>query len=183
MILNLVVLGFILSLDNFRSSLTLGLIRFRWRHAALIALVFGFFDAIAPLAGIILGHYASQQIGGPVSDVVGPLVLGLFGVYLIVQFLRGRESGGETDYRFIVFGLPIPLSLDNVVAGVGLGLVGVSPVVPAVLFGSITAVMSFIGLEIGKRIAHIIPSRIRWELVAGIALIIESIVFGLGLLG
>ena len=182
MILNLLVLGFFLSLDNFRTSVLLGPLGFRWRRAAEISAVFGFFDGLAPLVGILLGDYVSRQIGGPISDIVGPTVLGVYGAYLIVQALRTTEQEAlEELHRWSIFGLPLPLSLDNVVAGTGLGLVGLSPLVPAVLFAAITAVMSFAGLQLGRLASHFIPLRIRWDLVTGVALIIEAIVFGLGL--
>lgn len=177
--LNLLTLGFFLSLDNFRTGIILGPLRFTWRRCVLIAAVFGFFDGLAPLVGILLGKYVGQEIGGPIADIVGPSVLGLYGIYLIVQTLREKTSE-DTDYLVCILGLPIPLSLDNVIAGTGLGLVGASPVIPAVLFGAITAVMTLAGLQVGRGIARIVPMRIRWELLTGGALIIESVLFGLG---
>lgn len=177
--INLLTLGFFLSLDNLRTGIILGPLRFTWWRCVLMAAVFGFFDGLAPLVGILLGKYVGHEIGGPISDIVGPVVLGLYGIYLIVQAVREKASE-DSDYLVCILGLPLPLSLDNVVAGAGLGLVGVSPLVPAVLFGSITAVMTLVGLQIGKAIAQIIPMRIRWEYLTGAALIIESLLFGFG---
>lgn len=177
----LLTTGFVLSLDNFRTAVTLGPLRFRWRRCVLIAVVFGFFDSLAPLAGILLGNYVGKEVGGPVADFAGPIVLGLYGLYLIIQALR-KKASEDTDYLVCIFGLPVPLSLDNVVAGAGLGLIGFSPVVPAVLFGAITAVMSLIGLQLGRGISHLIPLRIRWEYVTGAGLIIEAVLLGIGVL-
>jgi len=179
--LNLLVLGFTLSLDNFRTSVTLGPLRFTWSRSVLIAVVFGFFDGLAPLVGILLGGYLGQVIGGPVADMAGPIVLVLYGLYLIAQTLR-KKASEDNEYLWCIFGLPVPLSLDNVVAGTGLGLVGISPLVPAVLFGAITAVMSLIGLQLGRGISHLIPFRIRWEYLTGAGLIIEAILLWLGVL-
>jgi putative Mn2+ efflux pump MntP len=179
MILNLLVLGFVLSLDNFRTSIALGPLRLRWRRAMQVALVFGFFDGLAPLVGILLGDYVSKKIG-PIAEYVGPVVLGVYGLYLVVQALRDAAPE-DPDSRWSLFGLPIPLSLDNVIAGTGLGLVGLSPLVPAVLFGAITAVMTFAGLQLGRLASYLIPLRLRWDLVAGVGLIIEAILFGLGI--
>lgn len=129
-----------------------------------------------------MGDYLRREIAGPVSDVVGPSILGLYGAYLLVQAYRTKENVEELDYRFAVFGLPVPLSLDNVIAGTGLGLAGLSPLVPAVMFGTITFVMSLAGLELGWGISHLIPFRIRWEYVTGVALIVEAFLFGFGVL-
>lgn len=181
MIFDLVGIGFILSLDNFRTSLTLGPLRFGWRRSALVAAVFGLFDALAPLVGLLLADYVRREIAGPVSDVVGPAVLGCYGLYVIARALRASEPA-EADYMWSILGLPVPLSLDNLIAGAGLGLAGLSPVVPALLFGLTTFLMSLAGLQLGQGISYLIKVRIRWEFVTGAALIIEAIVFGLGLM-
>ena len=57
-----------------------------------------------------------------------------------------------------LFGLPLALSVDNLIAGTGLGLLGFSPVIPAVFFGAVTAVMSLVGLLLGRAAAEGSPS-------------------------
>src|SRR5919201_426372 len=170
MVLNLIVLGFVLSLDNFRTAVILGPLRFAWRHALEIAAVFGFFDGVAPLVGILLGHDASREIGGEIADRVGAAALGLYGLYLIVRALQtATQEELQAERRWSIFGLPVPLSLDNVVAGTGLGMLGLSPLVPATLFGAITVLMTLLGLQLGRVVSRIIPIRPRWDAVVGVA--------------
>lgn len=179
MILSLLALAFVLSLDNFRTAVLLGPLRFRWRRALKISLVFGLFDGVAPLVGILLGHGLSNEIGTKVADPVGAAAIGLYGVYLVIRALQTstqEEVGAE--HGWTILGLPIPLSLDNVIAGAGLGMIGLSPVVPAVLFGTITFLMTLAGLQLGRVIARFIPMRVRWDVLVGAALVIEAIVFG-----
>ena len=45
------MLAITLSWDNFRSSVALGTVPFGVRRAVQIALIFGFWDAVAPLVG------------------------------------------------------------------------------------------------------------------------------------
>jgi putative Mn2+ efflux pump MntP len=85
----------------------------------------------------------------------------------------------ELEQPWALFGLPLPLSLDNVVAGTSLGLLGFSPWVAAPIFGAITALMSFAGLQLGRAAAHFI--RIRSDVLTGVALIVMATVLGLGL--
>lgn len=80
MILNLIILGFVLSLDNFRTAIILGPLRFAWGSALEIAVVFGFFDGVAPLVGILLGHDLSREIGDGIADPVGAAAIGLYGL-------------------------------------------------------------------------------------------------------
>jgi putative Mn2+ efflux pump MntP len=183
MVFNLIVLGFVLSLDNFRTAVILGPLRFSWPHALKIAVVFGFFDGVAPLAGILLGHDISQQIGGEIADRAGAIALGLYGLYLIVRAMQtATQEELEAERRWSIFGLPVPLSLDNVIAGTGLGIAGLSPLVPAMVFGVITILMTLVGLQLGRAISYIIPVRPRWDVVVGVALVIEAFILAFWLL-
>lgn len=173
MIVGLLVLAFMLSLDNFRSSVALGTVPFGLRRAVQIAVIFGIWDALAPLAGGLLGHYLGKAIG-PIADYVGPAVMGLYGVYLLVGALR-NPAPDELDHPWVtLFGMPLSLSVDNLLAGTGLGVLGFSPVIPALTFGVMTAVMSFIGLFLGRVVASAI--RIRSDLLSGISLVAAAIV-------
>jgi putative Mn2+ efflux pump MntP len=173
----LLILGITLSLDNFRTAIVLGALRLTWRHAVQVALVFGFWDMAAPLVGILGGDYFAQTIGST-ADYVGAGVLGAYGLYLLVEASR-TPAPEEFDQRWALFGLPLPLSVDNVVAGTSLGLLGFSPWLAPPLFGAITAVMTFAGLAIGRVAARLI--RVRADVLTGVALIIMAVVLGLGL--
>jgi putative Mn2+ efflux pump MntP len=173
----LLLLGVTLSLDNFRTAIVLGALRLTWRHAVQVALVFGFWDMAAPLVGILGGDYFAHTIGST-ADVVGAVVLGAYGVYLLVEASR-TPAPEELDQRWALFGLPLPLSVDNVVAGTSLGLLGYSPWVAPPLFGAITVLMTFVGLQLGRAAAHFI--NIRSDLLTGVTLIIMAVVLGLGL--
>jgi manganese efflux pump family protein len=142
-----------------------------------------FFDGVAPLAGILMGHDAGQQIGGEIPDRVEATALALYGLYLIVRALRtATQDELEAEHRWSIFGLPVPLSLDNVIAGTGLGLLGLSPLVPAILFGAITALMTLVGLHLGRVVSRFIHIRPRWDVVVGVVLMIEAIMLGLRVL-
>jgi putative Mn2+ efflux pump MntP len=177
MIGNLLILGITLSLDNFRTAIALGGLRLTRRHAVEVALVFGFWDMVAPLVGILGGDYFAHTIGST-AEYVGAIVLAAYGLYLLVQAWR-TPAPEELDQRWALFGLPLPLSVDNVVAGTSLGLLGFSPWLAPPLFGAITALMTFIGLELGRAAAHFI--RVRSDLLTGVALVMMAIVLGLGL--
>jgi putative Mn2+ efflux pump MntP len=177
MIGNLLILGITLSLDNFRTAIALGGLQLTRRHAVQVSLVFGFWDALAPLVGILGGAYFAHTIGST-AEYVGAAVLGAYGLYLLVQAWR-TPAPDELDERWALFGLTLPLSLDNVLAGTSLGLLGYSPWLAPPLFGAITALMTFVGLELGRAAAHFV--RIRADLLTGVALVIMAIVLGLGL--
>jgi putative Mn2+ efflux pump MntP len=175
-VISLLVLGFVLSLDNFRLAIALGAFKLSWRRALRIGAVFGFWDAFSPLVGLLIGRYFGQAIG-PVADTLGPIVLAVYGLYLVVRSLK-TQVPEEPDDRWVLFGMPLSLSLDNMVAGTGLGLLGFPPVFSAAVFGTITALMSFVGLQLGRVAARFIP--IRSDLLTGIGLLIVAVVLVLG---
>ncbi len=172
----LLILGFVLSQDNFRVSIALGAVKHNWRRTLRIAVVFGLWDGVSPLVGVLIGHYLGQAIG-PVADTLGPSVLAVYGLYLVVRSLKTHEPE-KLDDRWVLLGIPLSLSLDNMVAGTGLGLLGFPPVFSAAVLGAITVLMSFVGLQLGRVAARFIP--IRSDLLTGIGLLIVAVVLALG---
>ena len=178
MIGEVLILGVVLSLDNFRTTLALGALRLRWPHALQVALMFGFWDALAPLVGMLTGGYLSQAVGST-AEYIGAIALGAYGLYLLVHVWRTPEPE-ESDQRWALFGLSLPLSIDNLVAGTGLGLLGISPWIAPPLFGAITVLVSLVGLQVGRAASQLM--RIRPDLLTGVALILMAPMMGLGLL-
>jgi putative Mn2+ efflux pump MntP len=174
MIGSLLILGFTLSLDNFRTAIALGQLPLGWRQSMQVALVFGFCDGVAPLVGILIGRYWSETIGST-AEYVGAIALGLYGLFLVVQAWR-TEAPEELDRPWAVFGLIVPLSADNIVAGTSLGLLGFSPWLAAPVFGAITALMALVGLYLGRAAAGLI--RIRSDLLTGVTLVVMATVMG-----
>ncbi len=164
-------LGFVLSLDNFRVAVVLGTVPFGLRRAVQVALTFGLWDVVMPLVGLVLGRQVGSAIG-PFAGPVGSIVLGGYGLFLLIGALRKPEPD-ELDHPWALFGIPLSLSLDNLLAGASLGLLGLSPWFSSVLFGSITVVMSLVGLQVGRLVLRLV--RIRSDLVSGIALIASAI--------
>lgn len=171
MLWEMLVLGFILSLDNFRVAIALGTVPFGLKRMVQVALTFGLWDAVMPLAGLLIGNQIGEAVG-EVAEIVGAVALGAYGLYLVITALRHPEPE-ELDHPWALFGIPLTLSADNLVAGASLGLLGFPPWVSAAAFGAMTAVMSLGGMLIGHYAARLI--RIRTDLLSGITLITAAI--------
>jgi len=78
MIWEVLVLGFVLSLDNFRVSIALGTVPFGLKRALQVALTFGLWDAIMPLIGLLVGRKIGNEVGD-VAELVGAVALGAYG--------------------------------------------------------------------------------------------------------
>ncbi|MGW5210156.1 manganese efflux pump MntP [Streptomyces sp. NPDC004051] len=171
MIGEILVLGFVLSLDNFRVAIALGTVPFGLKRAVQVALTFGLWDAVMPLIGLLVGHRIGESVGD-VAELMGAAALGGYGLYLVISALRNPEPE-ELDQPWALFGIPLTLSLDNLFAGASLGLLGLSPWFSAAVFGAVTVVMSLVGLRLGRAAARLI--RIRSDLLSGITLIIAAV--------
>jgi manganese efflux pump family protein len=174
MIGSLLILGFTLSLDNFRTAIALGALRPTWRCSVQVAAMFGFCDGVALLAGILVGNYWSDTLGST-AEYVGAIALGGYGLYLIIRAWLTPEPEG-LDQPWAVCGLLVPLSADNVAAGTSLGLLGASLWLAPPVFGVITAVMALVGLQLGGAASRVI--RVRPDLLTGVALVVMATVLG-----
>ena len=162
-----------LSLDNFRISSILGGLKPTLRRSVKTSFIFGVWDGVAPLVGIIVGHYLSDKISST-ADMIAAAGLAAYGLFVVARALL-RPTLHPTR-RWATRGLPLPLSIDNVAAGASLGLAGYSPWLAPALFGVITFFMSVAGHQVGRAAAHFIP-RIRTDLLTGIAFVVTA---GLG---
>jgi len=170
----LLLLGFALSLDSFRVSLGLGTLKLSRLRQLQIVIAFGVCDALAPLIGLLIGKSLLKVIG-PWVEHLGPLLLCVYGVYVvyIAQRCAGRETG-DTD-RWMVLGLPLTLSLDNLVAGTTLGMIGFPMLLSVTIIGAMSALLSLAGLRLGRAAVSLLP--IKMELIGGVVLIFIALSF------
>ena len=178
--ISLLALGFTLSLDNFRISIVLGGLKPTLLQSVKTSFIFGLWDGIAPLVGIIVGHYLSERIDST-AQIIAAIGLAAYGLFVVVRALL-RPEPADPDLRWARRGLPLPLSVDNVAAGASLGLAGYSPWLAPPLFGVTTFVMSVAGHQIGRAAAHFIP-RIRTDLLTGLAFVAMALLVVTGTSG
>ena len=172
--ITLLLLGFALSLDSFRVSLGLGTLKLSRMRRLQIVIAFGVCDAIAPLIGLLIGKSLLEFIG-PWVEHLGPILLCAYGVYVI--YIAHRYAGkevGDTD-RWMVLGLPLSLSLDNLVAGTSLGMIGFPILLSVTIIGAMSALLSLFGLWLGRTAVNLLP--IKLELIGGVVLIFIALSF------
>lgn len=176
----LLSLGFVLSLDNFRSSLVLGGLKPTFLQSVKTSAIFGVWDGLAPVVGILAGHLLRDKLDNS-SDKVAMIGLGVYGVFLIAKALISPNRA-DPDLKWARFGLPIPLSVDNVAAGAALGVAGYSPWLAPILFGCMTFVMSIAGHQIGRTVAHFINfiPKINLDLVTGAVFALMAVLMAFG---
>jgi putative Mn2+ efflux pump MntP len=171
-VIALLTLGFTLSLDNFRIAIVLGGLKPSLGTSVKTSFIFGLWDAVAPLVGLMVGTFLSERIDST-AELIAAAGLAAYGLFVVIRALVSPEDA-DPDLRWARRGLPIPLSVDNVAAGASLGLAGYSPWLAPILFGVITFVMSVAGHQIGRAAAHFVP-RIRTDLLTGLAFVAMAV--------
>ncbi|WDL95988.1 manganese efflux pump MntP [Alicyclobacillus sp. ALC3] len=165
----LVMLALALALNNSIAAIALGSAGISRKRQFATAVLFALFEALMPVLGVALGEGAARLIGAP-ARYAGIVVLVGAGVYSLLQMRTDSHSETKHDlsgFRLVV--LSVAMSLDNLTVGFGLGMFHVSLVESAFVFGAVSLVMTFVGLELGRWIGRAV--RLSTDLLTGLVLI------------
>ncbi len=159
-------------MDAFAVSVARGItmVRFQAVHALTIAFFFGFFQAIMPIGGWFSGHRLRNYISG-FDHWIAFALLCMVGMKMIYDALKHKENNNRrTSLNFpALLGLAIATSIDAFAVGISLSFLQVSIILPAIVIGLITFLLSFCGVFAGNRLGHFFERKI--ELVGGLLLI------------
>jgi manganese efflux pump family protein len=172
----LLLLGFLLGLDSFRASLGLGIVHRSGPRRFWIPVSFGLCDGIAPVLGLAAGSAVVSSFA-PWTRWLGPLVLGGFGVLTFLAANEYEAKEADADGGWPYFGLPLILSLDNLVAGLGLGAIGAPVVLSAAVIGLISGLMSLAGMSLGSVVGRSLRARAAQVGGATLAVLAPSLAF------
>lgn len=164
-----------LSMDAFAVSICKGLKmqRFNVRHAGVIALAFGGFQALMPVIGWFLGKQFESYITGIDHWIAFVLLAVIGGKMAVESFKKEEEDSSKENEKLDVkelLVLAVATSIDALAVGITFAFLQVS-IVPAVsLIGVITFVLSALGVFIGHKFGAKFKSKA--ELAGGIILIL-----------
>ena len=146
------------SADAFAVALGKGLHmpRFDLRHAVAIALTFGGFQAVMPLVGWLLASQFARYITGVDHWVAFGLLL-LIGLKMIWEAVRpGEDTEEDSDALPVreLLVLAVATSIDALAVGISFAFLDVAVGWAVLLIGVCTAVLSFVGVLLGRRVGH-----------------------------
>lgn len=174
-LLELFLIAVGLSMDAFAVAVCKGLStgHVKVRHMAITGLWFGFFQALMPLIGYLLGVNFSSLIQS-VDHWIAFVLLVLIGANMIREAVKGDDDeddgkGGLYSAR-VMLPLAVATSIDALAVGVSFAFLSVD-IVPAVSFiGICTFILSAIGVKIGAVFGTRFKSKA--EIAGGIILIL-----------
>ncbi|MCD8509789.1 MAG: manganese efflux pump MntP family protein [Bacillus sp. (in: Bacteria)] len=155
-------MAFALSMDAFSLSIGMGLVGLRYKHIVKIGATVGGFHVLMPLIGIFLGKLLSQYIG-VFAFVLGGLVLIFIGLQMIVSTFQNDERApmlSPAGWGLLLFSISV--SLDSFTAGLSLGMLGAKTWVTLVSFGWMSAMFTWAGLILGRKMGNWIGGYSEW---------------------
>ena len=177
--LELLLIGVGLSMDAFAVAVCQGLCmpKLNLRHAAVIALFFGGFQALMPFAGWVLG----AQFAGYIQHLDHWIAFGLLafiGGKMVWEALSPKEE--ETacavtvtlDYKQLLL-MAVATSIDALAVGVTFAFLKVDILTAIGLIGVVTFVLSAVGVQIGNIFGSKFKSKA--ELAGGIVLVVMGL--------
>ena len=167
------VLSLAMSTDAFAAAVGKGaaLHKPHLREALRTGLIFGIIEGLTPIIGWALGQVAAPYVSAW-DHWIAFVLLGGLGLRMIWAGLSEQEAdvGKPTSHTFWVLAITgFATSIDALVVGVGLAIMGADIVVTAAALGLSTFVMVTIGVMLG-RVLGVIAGR-RAEVVGGVLLI------------
>ena len=143
------LLAVALAMDAFAVALTQGA-KFRpsLRGGAAIALTFGVFQALMPLAGWVIGAVALIYIEA-VDHWIAFGLLSFLGVRMLGGHVGEKEASHALTGRALLLA-GVATSIDALAAGITLPTLSVEPLLAVALIGIITAVLSAGGVMLGR---------------------------------
>jgi manganese efflux pump family protein len=170
-LLSILLLAMGLAMDAFSVSITRGLsVRCDIKHALLIALFFGGFQALMPVLGWVSGRELAHFMEAW-APWVAFILLFLIGAKMIYESFRHTEEEDTCEIlslRELLF-LSVATSIDAFAVGVTFAFLSISLLQPIIIIGVVTFVLSLVGVYIGKQVGHLFESKM--EIVGGIILI------------
>jgi manganese efflux pump family protein len=181
MVITLLLVALSLGLSNFAGAIGIGVSGVGARTRIEVGIVFGLFEVLMPIVGLLIGHRLADDLGNSARWIGGGLLIatGLAGLIASFQPDRpDRTSDGPRRGRLVLIGLA--LSIDNLVVGFALGTAPVSVVWAAVVIGVVSVTLSLLGLELGARLGRRMGDRA--EVVGAAVLIAVGIALATDLL-
>lgn len=159
-----------LAMDAFSVSITRGLtLKCNVKHALIIAIFFGGFQAIMPILGWISG-LKLQSIISTFAPWIAFILLLAIGIKMIYESIWSDEEDICSIFSFReLLILSIATSIDAFAVGVTFAFLNTSIIQPVIIIGIVTFILSFIGVYIGKNVGHFFENKI--EILGGLILI------------
>jgi manganese efflux pump family protein len=170
-IILLIAIG--LAMDACFVSITKGMVdKTTVKHALIIALFFGGFQAFMTIGGWILG-LPLQELVSTYAPWIAFILISIVGIKMIYESFSDEDEDDVDFSMKEITVLAIATSIDAFVVGISFALLNTPIIQPAIIIGVVAFILSFIGVYIGKKLGYLFGKEI--EILGGVILILIGI--------
>lgn len=168
------IIGITLSLDAFCIAVLKGFIKQKLtiKYILVIGLYFGFFQALMPYLGYLIG-YKMYDVISSYDHYVILILLSIIGFNMILESFKKDYMVNDTINFKEMLMLSIATSIDAFTVGITFSFFNTNIYLTCLLIGIITMIISSLGVIIGHKIGTFFNGKV--ELIGGIFLIILGI--------
>lgn len=176
-----IVMSIGLAMDAFAVAVCKGLSmkQMQWKKAGIIALYFGFFQAVMPLIGYWIGSYFIHIVEN-VDHWIAFGLLSTIGVNMLKEAYEEGERQDDCAHWKTMIVLAFATSIDAFAVGITLAVLETNILMAVSTIGVVTFSISFLGVKIGnmfgnkyEKIAQIIGGVIL--ILIGLKILLEHI--------
>ncbi len=189
-LMSLLLVSCSVGMDNFAAAIGIGLKGLDARTRLQTGVIFGFFEGLMPVVGLLVGRELADVLGSS-GRYVGAGLLILMGCYGLWKTYRERREqdemparktpghGRRQNLRRLTL-VGFVLSMDNLVVGFALSLLHISILLAAGVIACVSVALSLAGLELGRHLGQCFEA---WsELLGSVVLILVGVVIVSGVL-
>ncbi len=151
-VIEIIILGIALSMDAFAVAICKGIAlkKTTAKDSIVVGAYFGFFQAIMPMLGYLIGK-SFQEIIALYDHWIAFALLTVIGINMIREAITGNddESSNKLKHKEMII-LAIATSIDAFVVGITFAFFNVNIIEASVIIGITTFIMSTIGVKMGK---------------------------------
>ena len=151
-LIDIILTAIALSMDAFAVSVCKGLSvgKIKPVHALTVGVYFGGFQALMPVIGFLLG-FSFQKYINSIDHWIAFLLLAMIGGSMIREAVSNDGENVNDSFSFkTMLPLAVATSIDALAVGISFAFLEVSIVVPVILIGVITFVLSAVGIYVGN---------------------------------
>lgn len=171
----ILIIAVALSMDAFAVALCKGLSvpKLKPKHALIVGLYFGGFQALMPVIGYLLGFKFENAIAS-VDHWIAFVLLALIGANMIREAVSGEEEELDASFGFkTMLLLAVATSIDALAVGVSFAFLKVNIVTAALSIGVTTFILSAVGVAIGNVFG--VKFKSKAEIAGGVVLILMGL--------
>lgn len=174
-ILSIIVIAIGLAMDAFAVAICKGLAmkKMSWKKGLIVGGYFGFFQALMPLIGYLLGIGFHEKVS-QVDHWFAFILLSAIGINMLKEVFSKEEDcrNDSVNFKEMVV-LAIATSIDALAVGITMAFLDVNILVAVLAIGVITFAISVIGVKIGNIFGDKYEKKA--EFVGGVILIVMGL--------